>query len=324
MGRYLVTKIIFYGLLFFLIVLLLSYFEGIFPGRYGDDENSIILQKPEIFKNSIISPRADIFSSSRIDLYMQSFFLDSSLTSLSYGGALVRDIFLEAFLKSFKVFWVSLLFSLSLIIFLFLLSSLFSVENLENLETRESIKKRKIILFLSKSLDWFVDGVLSIPMVFLVPLLMMLFPFIGPHHGMGEEARDFRWFWISCFVSLRGGVFSFELLDRLKKHYLEEPYSRTWIAMGGGRFRLISYWLRPLILKPWLQVLPHMLVHILTGNMLLEIFWQYEGLGSLFVESLLHRDWSLLRPYLLWVSFLFLIFQILVDSFKRGDQEEES
>jgi len=157
------------------------------------------------------------------------------------------------------------------------------------------------------------DIVLSVPFIVLVPLIVLIVPDL-----QAKGASDFVKILIGGgLLSIRFSAMSVQVLINSIQRLQIEPFARTWIAMGGNQISLIFYWLRGLILAPWIQVLPGFLVQTLTGSVLIETLFGYQGLGSLFIESIHSRDWAILRPYLVWTSILFFVCQIGADFFQR-------
>lgn len=283
MGRYLIKQIFYYCFLVFCLILLFSFLEFNFPGNYFDDEINRFDQGTS--------------SSSYLDIlyqYKKSFFLDSDLRSSSFHGASVSRILIPAFHRTLSLFLVTVIFSVTFILFIIWITAVGG-----------SYIAQKVLVA--------SDFVLSIPLIFLVPLFVLLIP--GLREG---SASDFLRMLIGgIFLSIRFTAVSVQILIHSIQRLRIEPFSRTWIAMGGNQINLIFYWLRGLILAPWVQVLPGFLVQTLTGSILIETLFSYRGLGVLFIQSLYSRDWAVIRPYLIWTSILFFCFQMVADLCQR-------
>jgi peptide/nickel transport system permease protein len=253
--------------------------EWLLPGNFGDDE----------WFSSASSIKNTDFISIFLE-YLRPLFLDASLQSLSYADKSVSQVFEAALQQSLKIILPSIGF------FVFLLFGSLWVASLENRQ-------------IQKVCTWITDFILSIPYLILVPFVVFVIPTV-------YQQGLFNWIAItvaSILLSVRLGAISLQVFVNTKRRLEGEAFVRTWFAIGGGEKNVVFSWLAPLIWAPWVQSLPSTLVHWLTGNILMESLFRYPGLGSLFIESLESRDWPILRFYLVWVSILFFVIQVIAD-----------
>lgn len=278
MGRHLVVRTFNLTLIFIVLLLVLSYLEWVFPGHYWDDEfmvyqsHSLKLSYQEI-----------------VNTYLKSLVFDPEIKSVSHAGVAVAEVLGKAFAKSLLVFVVSLILSV-----VTLIGALFWI-------SIASDKGLKYALMIA-------DGLLSIPLLFIVPILVLLMPEISSSLDSSLKVLV-----TGILLSIRFVAISVQIFINARKRVLLELYSRTWFAMGGGRSEFTFRWAGPLILAPWIQMLPGVMIYFMTGSILIETLFQYQGLGNLFLGALQSRDWALLRPYILWVCISFFAFQFLVD-----------
>jgi ABC-type dipeptide/oligopeptide/nickel transport system permease component len=273
---------------------LFSMMEWLLPGSFGEDE--WVSFSPHENKSHFL----DIFWG-----YVRVLLLDSNLPSLSYIDKSVSQVVGEALQHSLKIVLLTLVF-----VILFLIGAL-RVAAIQDREIQQGWLRIS-------------DFVLSVPYLILVPIVVLSLPSYS-------QAGSFSWLPIlvaSILLSLRFGALSLQVFVNTKKRLEGESFVRTWFAIGGSEKNLVFFWLAPLIWAPWLQLLPSALVQLLTGNILVESLFRYPGLGLLFVESLQARDWPVLRFYLVWVSLLFFLIQMIVDYLMwtldprlRGDSE---
>jgi len=281
MGRYLVLKFSKFLITLLSVLFILSLLEWSLPGSYQDDEWKVT-------EGLLSSPGSEWFKI--FNSYLYAIFIKAESQSLVFMGRTVPEVLKLAAYNSL------------VILFLFLILTTFLITGA--LWVTSSTSERLVI-----RAHRLADIILSIPYLILVPVIVLLISDLRP----SSSNVSFKILVISFLLSIRFFAVSLQVFLNSKRRLSVEPFSKTWFVIGGGKKGYIFRWLSPLILTPWLQMLPGSLVQLLIGNTLMETLFQYQGLGFLFVEALQSRDWPVLRPYMVWVCILFFSLQFLID-----------
>ncbi len=94
---------------------------------------------------------------------------------------------------------------------------------------------------------------------------------------------------------------------------LNSPFIRTAKAKGlPGWYIILAHALKPALL-PVISYLGPTLVGIITGSVVIETVFALPGVGQLFVQGALNRDYSLILGLTLMIGVLTIIFTIIVD-----------
>lgn len=94
---------------------------------------------------------------------------------------------------------------------------------------------------------------------------------------------------------------------------LEQDFMRTAKAKGLGRFTLLVKHALRNALIPAITVLGPLSVNIITGSLVVEKIFGVPGMGSLFVESILTNDYTLILGTTIFYSTLIVTVIFLVD-----------
>lgn len=94
---------------------------------------------------------------------------------------------------------------------------------------------------------------------------------------------------------------------------LNQPYIRTAKAKGlSTRYILIHHALRPSLI-PIIAMLGPSFVAVVTGSVIIDIFFGTGGMGQHFVSGALNRDYGLVMGITLIVATLTILFNLVVD-----------
>jgi oligopeptide transport system permease protein len=94
---------------------------------------------------------------------------------------------------------------------------------------------------------------------------------------------------------------------------LNQPYIRTAKAKGlSTSYILFHHALRPSLI-PVVAMLGPSFVSVITGSVIIDIFFSTGGMGQHFVSGALNRDYGLVMGITLIVATLTIVFNLIVD-----------
>ncbi|MEZ5559851.1 MAG: ABC transporter permease subunit [Pseudomonadales bacterium] len=94
---------------------------------------------------------------------------------------------------------------------------------------------------------------------------------------------------------------------------LGEPHIRTALAKGLPRRRVLYRHVLPLALLPVISFLGPAAAALLTGSVVVEQVFELPGIGRYFVQAALNRDYTLVMGVVVVYAALILLFNLLVD-----------
>ena len=98
------------------------------------------------------------------------------------------------------------------------------------------------------------------------------------------------------------------MLDVIKQDYI-----RTARAKGVTRSALIIHHALKNAMIPIVTLVGTELGNMLTGSMLIEKVFSIPGIGKLAVDSMTNRDLPLLEGTVMYIAFVFVVVNLLVD-----------
>ncbi|MFN7729478.1 MAG: ABC transporter permease [Bdellovibrio sp.] len=161
---------------------------------------------------------------------------------------------------------------------------------------------------------------LSLPTLFLGPLLLWLFCFqwdlfpIRVGGGGGGGGSAFSYVLPVFLLAFRPSLSLGRLLDVKLRQVRQEDYIRTLEALGSHPRRLIWRWSLKNAMPVYVGSVPGLAAGLLSGSLLIETLFSIQGLGFQFTQSLLNRDWTLALGLTLFFGVLLIAFQILADA----------
>ena len=219
--------------------------------------------------------------------------------SILYGGRPVREVISEAFPRTLVLGGVSLTVSLGFGLFMGYLFFLTSS---------------------AKIVRWIHRFFLSAPTLFLGPLLILVF---GIWLGWLPVTTDesIQSFLLPILVlSIRPTANLARLLLSAMEESLLEPWVITAKAMGlSSKVIVLQYALKQSLI-PVLTYLGPALAGVLSGSFIVENIFNVQGMGTLFLQSLVNRDYSLIvaltviyASVLIFANFVFDLINLWVD-----------
>lgn len=247
-------------------------------------------------------------------LYVQFFSWVVNITSLDFGisfssGMNVKDEILSRIPITLTINIISM-------VFIFILSLFLGI---------------KAALNKDKFFDRFVGQLsllsFSLPSFYLALLLVLIFsvtwevlPIAGLHSG-GLEEGSFEYYWDTSWhlvlpigIIIFGGIGSLTLYIRsLTLEILKSDYIFFARSRGLHSKQILRYYILPNLYPPVITLLGLSLPGIIGGSVILETIFSIDGMGLLFFQSALSRDYPVIMGILIIGAFLTLLGNILAD-----------
>lgn len=207
--------------------------------------------------------------------------------SLSYPGRTVWDLILQKVNYSFKLHLISLF----CILFLSFVWSYL-----------EFISEKMSFVFeeLSKIL-------LSLPALFIGPLLIFVFGFYFPIFPVAFLTSPSHYFLPVIIMSLRPMAFLARVQVGSQREFSRAEFIRFARAKGLSEKQIYFKHVLKNSLPVTFSALPSLLTSILSGSFLVEMLLSIPGLGLLFVESISSRDYPLILGITLFLGILIIL-----------------
>ncbi len=107
---------------------------------------------------------------------------------------------------------------------------------------------------------------------------------------------------------------------RIRVSFLEEmhkEYVVGLVAKGVSNSRIIFHHILPNSLVPILTTLGMSIGYLLGGTMIIETIFEWKGIGRLAIEAIHNRDFPIIQGYVLWMSAIFVLINLLVDILQK-------
>ena len=247
-------------------------------------------------------------------LYVQFFSWVKNITMLDFGisfssGTMVKDEIISRIPITLTINFISMFF-------IFVLSLYFGIKAALN-KDKLFDKFIQQLSLLSFSLPSFYLALLGV-LVFAVSWEIL--PIAGLHNSDLEEGSfayylDTAWHLILPIgIIIFGGIGSLTLyirsltLEILKTDYIFFAYSR-----GLSKKQILRFYILPNLYPPVITLLGLSLPGIIGGSVILETIFSIDGMGLLFFQSALSRDYPVIMGILIIGAFLTLLGNILAD-----------
>jgi len=166
----------------------------------------------------------------------------------------------------------------------------------------------------------------AMPSFYLALLLVIIFsvelnwfPISGLHSANVKDGYhyylDFSWHLVlPIFVMVFGGIGSLSMYIRsLTLGVLKSDYIYFAISRGIKGTKLFRYFILPNISPPIVTILGLSLPGLIGGSVILESIFSINGMGLLFFQSALSRDYPVIMGILIISAFLTLLGNIIAD-----------
>ena len=224
------------------------------------------------------------------------------------SGQSVRDEILSRLPITLLLNIISLVLVLSIAMFLGIKSAINQQSRFDKLTKQFSLISYAMpsfylallmIIFFSVELDWFpISGLHSIDV----------------KDGFAYYV-DFAWHLVlPIFVMVFGGVGSLTMYIRsLTLGVLKSDYVFFALSRGVKGIKLFRYFILPNISPPIVTILGLSLPALIGGSVILESIFAINGMGLLFFQSALSRDYPVIMGILIVSAFLTLLGNIIAD-----------
>ncbi len=246
-------------------------------------------------------------------LHIQYFSWLSAILQLDFGisftsGNLVKNEILDRLPITLTINIISM-------VFIFILSLYLGV--------KAALKKDS---FLDKSISQLSLVSFSMPSFYLALILVLIFsmklellPIAGLHSVSDDGSLtyylDFAWHLIlPIFLIVFSGIGSLTLYIRsLTIEILKSDYIFFAKSRGIDNKKILRYYILPNLYPPVITLLGLSLPGIIGGSVILETIFSIDGMGLLFYQSALSRDYPVIMGILIIGAFLTLLGNILAD-----------
>lgn len=210
---------------------------------------------------------------------------------------------------------ITLIMNVISMIFVFVIAIYLGIKSALNSEKRFD-KLSKQFSLISYSMPSFY---LALLLIIVFSVNFKLFPISGLHSvDAGEGIAyyiDYAWHLVlPIFVMVFGGIGSLSMyirsltLEVLKSDYVFFAHSR-----GIKGYKLFRFFILPNISPPIVTILGLSLPGLIGGSVILESIFAINGMGLLFYQSALSRDYPVIMGILIVSAFLTLIGNIIAD-----------
>ncbi len=210
---------------------------------------------------------------------------------------------------------ITLVMNLISLVAVFMISIYLGIKAALHFEKKEDILIRNFSL-LSFSMPSFY---LALLLIILFSLKLGWFPIAGLH---SIEPKEGVWYWLDMawhlvlpvsvmiFVSLGSMIIYIRslTLEILKSDYYFFAKSR-----GLPKGTLLRFYILPNLLPPIVTLLGLSLPGLIGGSVILEAIFGIEGMGQLFYQSALSRDYPVIMGILMIGAFLTLLGNVIAD-----------
>ena len=201
----------------------------------------------------------------------------------------------EAFPETFKVAFLSFLFST----FFALLLGFWASLNQNRLPDK-------------------IFGVLSsvmvvLPSFLLGPILLIVFAVKFPIFPIGGDKSLLSYILPAFVLSVPFSGYSARVLRTSLVEERSKPYFLTCIQKGLSYEKGFFYHLLPNALLPFVQIVGLHLGGLLTGAIIVEKIFRINGIGSLLIRSVFTRDYPLLTILIAFFSLIYLLGNLVAD-----------
>ena len=170
----------------------------------------------------------------------------------------------------------------------------------------------------NKPIDYFVRAItffgVSIPNFWLGLMLILIFCVKLGLLPVVSSAGDFKSLILPA-VTLAVAMTA-KYTRQVRTAVLEELHSDYVIgarARGVSESRILWGNVLPNSLLPLITMLGLSIGSLLGGTSVVEIIYSYPGLGNLAVSAIMSADYFLLQGYVLWVSVIYMLINLIVD-----------
>jgi peptide/nickel transport system permease protein len=247
-------------------------------------------------------------------LYIQFFSWIKNMLCLDFGisfasGQSVRDEILNRL-------GITIFLNLTSMFFIFIISLYFGIKS----ALKKDTKTDKFIKFLSLISFCVPSFYLALIFIFIFGVWLDILPISGVHtasipKGTIEYYTDTMWHLIlPIFIIVFGGIGNLILYIRaLTIDILKSDYIFFAKARGVKHIQILRYYILPNLFPAIVTLLGLSLPGIVGGSVVLETIFGIDGMGLLFFQSALSRDYPVIMGILIIGAFLTLLGNMIAD-----------
>ncbi len=155
----------------------------------------------------------------------------------------------------------------------------------------------------------------ALPSYVVAPVLVLFFTlYLGWLPGGGWEDGEWRYLVMPVIAISTGYVASIARLMRSSMlETLNSNFVRTARAKGLPEWKVILRHVMKPALLPVLSYLGPVFVGMITGSVVIDMYFSTGGIGKSFVDSALNRDYSVMLGVTILVGALTILFNLIVD-----------
>ena len=158
-------------------------------------------------------------------------------------------------------------------------------------------------------------GAQVLPNFVLAPILVLIFTlWLGWLPGGGWEGGEWRYVIMPVIALATSYMASIARITRGSMlEVMTSNHIRTARAKGLPMFKVVlRHALKPALL-PVLSYLGPAFVGMITGSVVVDMYFSTGGIGKAFVDSALNRDYAVMMGVTLLVGILYIVFNLVVD-----------
>jgi oligopeptide transport system permease protein len=289
MGRYLIRRFCLSFISFFILAGLCFVLLRLFPGGPFDQDNHLA---PRVLESMKVQYGLADSLPRQLFLFLKNLlFLDLG-PSILHSGKAVNQVIAEAWPQTLALGGLSLILS---IFFGFIIGV-----------GGFSIKSH----FMTQTFHLFL---LSVPTLFLAPTLIFLFGFWFNWLPVTVNERMISYILPLAVLTVKPAASLGRLLHGALSETILQPWVTTARAYGLSETLIFLKYAMRISLIPALSYLGSVAASVLSGSILVEMIFNIHGLGSLFIESLINRDYPLITGLTLTYGFLLIVTTLAAD-----------
>ncbi len=159
------------------------------------------------------------------------------------------------------------------------------------------------ISFLGNSLPNFFVGLL---LIYFLALKLQLLPIMG--------SGDWRSVILPALtLAVAMGAKYTRQVRALVLEEMEKPYVMGARSRGTGEYTILFKSVLPSIMVTLITLLALSIGSLLGGTAIVETIFLWDGVGKMAVDAILSRDYPLIQAYVVWMSMIFVIMNLMAD-----------
>lgn len=165
----------------------------------------------------------------------------------------------------------------------------------------------------ARGIRTFFELGLSLPTLLLGPLLLYFLSYKSSVFPLRVDGSFYSLI-LPCFIfGFRSWCSMSLLVSARSQKAMEHPSMRTLRSFGVSEVRLFFKYAQKSALLVLAVQAPALVAGFLSSSLLIETLFSIHGFGSLYLHSLLNRDWTLMLGLTLWSGSVYILVQMMSD-----------